>query len=44
MKQKEQDYNGFWKHLGCFLFVLVGLVFLGVFLVILNMMFFKIDF
>lgn len=44
MKHKEEGYNGFWKHLGCFLFALIGLVFLAIFIVILNMMFFKIEF
>lgn len=44
MKQENKGYEGFWKNFGCTLTIVVGLVFLGIFLYLLNMMFFKFQF
>ena len=44
MSMKEtEEYSGFWKQLGCTLSVIIALVFFCVFLIILNMIFFKIE-
>ncbi|WP_435412746.1 hypothetical protein [Psychroserpens mesophilus] len=41
MKDQKKEYNGFWKHLGCTLFAIVGLVFVWIIWQIINLMFFK---
>ena len=33
MQQKEKDYNGFWKQLGCILSVIAILAILSVFII-----------
>ena len=37
--KQDQGYTGIWKHIGCFLTIVVGLTFLFIALLILNRIF-----
>ncbi|WP_299335173.1 hypothetical protein [uncultured Psychroserpens sp.] len=40
-KRDEKGYEGFWKHLGCTLTAIVGIVFIWVIVMLIKMAFFK---